>query len=340
MKKTIFISITIVSFIAPIIGQELDSTSERTVDSTAHTIPQETRDTAITAETVSGLPDSTDVQQNETKDTSSLLSQPSKSPETGYNPFITDGDTAARSAQSVYEDSSINPFLSQREPYADEQTTSESDKWTIDILLDLSAGFGYTRIYDIKPEYISTDGKGNFLFSLGVMIPFVKLLYAKASINYFRVTYATSFTTPNAIDMYVTRTGDEVLSFIGGSVDFGIRLDPEWPVFPFIYGVLEPAFLTTAGRLTVTETYTTFSDNAYLSSKSSENNDITLNRERHQIFIGAGIGCEVNYGYGSVYIDCGFRHPLLEPGDTNSKPERSASKLMYFPLSLGIRFYL
>lgn len=258
------------------------------------------------------------------------------------NPFITQaGETsnAIDTGAAIEDSSSDNPFVSQQGLPSEQQQDIESDTRVVDILVDLSAGFGYSLLFDVAPENYTISGKGNFTISGGIMLPVLKICFTKISVSYFQVSYSTSFTTPDAIDMYVKRTGTETFHFLSAPINFGLRFDLG-KVFPLLYFQFEPAYLTSAGRNTVTEIHCTFSDTAYLQGTISESADITMDRERHQIFLGAGAGVEFFYGYGTVYINGGFRYPLLEPGDTNSKPERSAGKFINFPFSLGIRFYL
>ncbi len=251
------------------------------------------------------------------------------------NPFFTDDEPGT----DAIADSGADAVSLSTDDAAPDQGDDYPGRKRIDILLDLSAGFGYSTLLHVTPEHYTIEGKGNFLFSCGVLVPFLRVLYSRISVSYFQVVYGTSFTTPDAIDMYVTRTGTERFNFLSAPIHLGCRFDLG-RVLPFVYFHLEPAYLTSAGRYTETDIYATFSDTTYLESSTAEDADITMDRQRHQIFIGAGAGIELMYGYGSIYINGGFRYPLRNPGDANSKPVRIESTFINFPFSLGIRFYL
>lgn len=254
-------------------------------------------------------------------------------------PFVSPSDTLVHHGVDTIatdDEGTANPFISDAPAPV---SAVKEKRWILDLLLDISGGASLTYCYDVLPQHVSTEGKGNVVFSLGVKVPFLQYAYTKVSIRYLRLKFITQSSTPNVIDMYVTETGDEILSFVTASVDVGLQL-PLGRVTPYIYCALEPAYLTAAGQHTITETFTTFSDSAFIYSKTADDRNTTLHRERHQIFIGPGIGMEFSFGYGTVYLDGSFRYALFSPGDENSKPYRTASTLCYFPLSLGIRFYL
>ncbi len=267
------------------------------------------------------------------------------------NPFLADSVTPEEAEKTIEAEIESkptpgeavaepeNPFLADPVTPEEVEKSIESDSRHPDIIMDLSVGINYTNLIKVTPEHYSLDGRYNFQFGVGAVVPFLNFLYAKVAVNYFHASYTTAYTTPDAIDMYTRIKSIEELHYLSVPVDLGMSFDLG-KIIPFIYYQCMPALLTSAGRDTQISIHTTFSDTATLIGTIKETKDIVMSRERHQIFMGAGAGLEFFYGYGTIYISGGFRIPLLDPGNKNSSPGRSESSLINIPIALGIRFYL
>ena len=114
---------------------------------------------------------------------------------------------------------------------------------------------------------------------------------------------------------------------------------------PYFYVDIEPAFLVAGGQF-VNKKRNTIFDAAgnQLLVESEQNRNTTKQRERHQIFVGGGLGCQIYYGYGYIYVDAGFQYATKETGESedlkNSIPRQLSDRVIYFPITLGLRFFL
>ncbi len=261
------------------------------------------------------------------------------------NPFATESvDDAVEGEDEVLTEDVNNPFT------ASEGESAEAEEYGdeaggIDILLNLGVGVNVSR-FDIKPAYITTKVKPGFLFNLGMIIPFARWFYGGVSLRYMQHTLDLShtFNTIGEVSVItVTEETNEIMSFVSAQCKVGMRF--ELGAFtPYFYGDIEPAYLTAAGQYISKETKAVYFNDMEIILSESEDRNTTDYRERHQIFIGGGIGFDLSYGYGAVYLDGSCQVGLLETDEGNdikkSRPPRTSSKVIYFPISLGIRFYL
>ncbi len=273
-----------------------------------------------------------EVISTENIDTVKTFSEPVDTPDE-------ESESTSESAPENVESKPENPFLAEPVTLEEAEETIKSDSRLLDIIMDLSIGVNYTNLIKVTPEHYSLGGRYNFQFGFGIMVPFFNVFFAKVAVNYFHASYTTSYTTPDAIDMYTKVKSIEELHFLSAPVDLGMSFDLG-RIIPFIYYQCMPALLTSAGRDTQIRIHTPFSDTATLIGTTNETKDITMDRERHQIFMGAGAGLEFFYGYGTIYIAGGFQVPILDPGNSNSSPGRTESSFVNIPIMLGIRFYL
>lgn len=263
------------------------------------------------------------------------------------NPFVSsDEDTSSASKAPV------NPFLSEEEIVSETESFDEAEEGGIDILVDLGLGVSLSRFF-IEPEDVSTKGKPSFVFNPGVIIPFAKRFYGGIAIRYMQLSVDLSHSSSSVDDSYVKITAktntNEIMTFLSVPIKLGMRF--ETPIVtPYFYVDIEPAYLTGSNQFVSKEVRAIFPDGKeYLMPGEQNTSDInsTDYRERHQIFVGGGIGIEISYGYGYVYIDGCCQYAVFETDnpDFNMKidhsvPYRSSSRVIYFPVSLGIRFYL
>ncbi len=281
----------------------------------------------------------TDTAQQEDLQETKIVDEKITSVETGDTSFVSGNDTTSQD-----EAPAINPFLAEEETASLPEPQDISKKPKIDILVDLSVGMNSTLFEatpEIKsePETFSTGTKLDFIFEAGVMIPFLKRFYAGIFLRYFGLKYNLSDSIPGVNGSYSTIDTEESLHFLSVPIKLGANI--EFNIFtPYVFAEFQPAYLTSAVRHTSTENYTIFPDSALLFTNPEEDKDITEQRERHQIFAGAGVGLDISYGYGSVYLEGGVMFALREPGIGDSSPVLKSSEIRYFPFSLGVRFFL
>lgn len=267
------------------------------------------------------------------------------------NPFVSSDDNASigDSGQTAGSDSLVNPFVSEETPVSEPAAIDEGEERGVDILVDLGLGISLPRFF-IKPAYIATTGRPRFLINPGVMLPFGKKFFAWIALRYLQLSVDLGESYATVSNMYpVTRVKidtQELMSFLSLPVKVGMRFETAI-VTPFVYLNVEPAYLTGSNQFVKQEIHTTFSDGSeYFLPGEQNTEDITTTdyRERHQIFIGGGLGFEISYGYGFVYIDAGCQYAVFETDNSteqaHSKPWRNSCRVIYFPVSLGIRFYL
>jgi len=255
------------------------------------------------------------------------------------NPFLTNEEQESAGAQGTPDS------LAAEEPARDQSATEEpEEEQGTDILLDLGIGVSMPR-FDVDPATVSTQGKPKFIFMPGILIPFGKRVYTQVSLRYLQLCFELSqeerVLSPGQTTWlnYSTR---ETLTFISLPLLFGMRFQLG-PITPYFFGDLEPAVLT-AGHQFCKQSRSVVSDNggAYYDTLNADI-DVTKLREPFQIFIGGGAGFEFSYGYGMVYIDGSIQYGLRKVDkttDTKSLPMRTSNRVLYFPVSLGVRFYL
>ena len=269
------------------------------------------------------------------------------------NPFITE-EEAADSETKQEDDAEMpeNPFLTGEETVSADEPIEEEEGGGIDILVDLGLGVSLSRFF-IEPEDLSTKGKPSFIFNPGVIIPFAKIFYGSIAIRYMQLSVDLSHSFSSADDSYakiISKTNtNEVMTFLSVPIKVGMRFETQ-RITPYFYADIEPAYLTGSNQFVSKEVRGVFPDGTeYLMPGEKNTSDINTTdyRERHQIFIGGGVGIEISYGYGFVYIDGCCQYALFETDnpDFNTKvdhsiPYRSSSRVIYFPVSLGIRFFL
>lgn len=289
-----------------------------------------------------------------------------KTAESIVNPFLSSDDTTSQilsdESETESETESVDESTSQEkqteisgvdsslillenETVPEAESFDESDRVWIDIIIDNSVGISLPR-FDIEPKYISTEGKPSFIFDLGIIIPFSQWFYAEVSVRYLRLSVDLSeshTTTAISTTTISETTTKEFMTFVSAPVKLGIRFELGL-ITPYFYADIEPAYLTASSQFAVEKVHTIFGANG--PERFDENvYDIntTKQRERHQIYVGGGVGIEISYGYGTVFLDGGCQYAIFEtdePNDSKSRPIRTTSSVIYFPITIGIRFYL
>lgn len=270
------------------------------------------------------------------------------------NPFVSsDEDTSSKESEQIDAlKAPVNPFLSEAETISEIEPFDETEEGGIDILVDLGLGVSLSRFF-IEPEDVSTKGKPSFIFNPGVIIPFAKRFYGGIAIRYMQLSVDLSHSSSSVDESYAkinakTNT-NEIMTFLSVPIKLGMRFETQ-KITPYFYVDIEPAYLTGSNQFVSKEVRAIFPDGSeYLMPGEQNTSDIktTDYRERHQIFVGGGIGIEIPYGYGFVYLDGCCQYAVFETDNPDFKtkidhsvPYRSSSRVIYFPVSLGIRFYL
>ena len=267
------------------------------------------------------------------------------------NPFLT-GDDEASEEDTAAVETLANPFLSEEETAATNESLDDAQEGGIDILVDLGLGVSLSRFF-IEPKDISTKGKPSFIFNPGVIIPFAKRFYGGIALRYMQISVDLSLSNSSVDGSYAEITSktntNEIMTFLSVPVKLGMRFETP-KITPYFYVDIEPAYLTGSNQFVSKEVRVIYPDGTeYFMPGELNSSDIktTDYRERHQIFAGGGIGIEISYGYGFVYLDGCCQYALLPTDNPDFKmkidhsvPYRSSSRVIYFPVSLGIRFYL
>ena len=323
---SIFAAITVFSF-SLAFSQESE-TDTKTSNQVLVPVSQEAPGT-VSHKVSDELSDSLSPQPETSKEGSTITSDTQENNETQLNDIKT--DTTLEIIDAAQEESYTEKTLDDL----------ETDKFTLDLILDISRGVSLTKLNAVEPDDIATKSNANFLFDIGIMIPFKKWFFASIHFRYAKLKFSLYRKTTFSMGQTTIDT-EEFMNFISAPVKLGLRYDAG-PVVPYFYADIEPAYLTAGGQLAIEKTHTVFPDST--KTNITKTNDIeTIDyRERHQIFIGGGVGVEISYGYGSIYLDAGCLYALFETDELNdekSRPLRTSSRIIYFPISLGIRFYL
>ncbi|MBN1129932.1 MAG: hypothetical protein JXA71_13145 [Chitinispirillaceae bacterium] len=255
------------------------------------------------------------------------------------------------------EDAFVNPFAGESTPAADTTDYSSnpfhnpamhktgimtgigSNKPLLDLLLDISMGYSLSRFSTGSPLY-SSQSKGDLLFNIGVIFPIQELFYVEIAFRNTQIKYGISDSTADMQGSYFTTRAEESMNFISLPIHVGMKFD-RGVVSPYCYASCEGALLTASHQLVKRKSYSFFlPDSAVYVISSVQDEETTGKRARYQVFAGGGIGIEISYGYGVVYLDGGIRAALLETGYRDFPPSETASVLMVFPFSFGLRFYL
>lgn len=274
-----------------------------------------------------------------------------KDSEVPENPFLTGEDKAATGEEKQTHDSDTpeNPFLAGEETVSADESIDEVERRGIDLLIDLGLGVSLSRFF-IKPEDLTTEGKPSFLFNSGVIISFADMFFTGIAIRYMQlsVDLSSSYSTISGVYPYtsVKTNTNELLTYVSVPIKFGMRFELN-KITPYFYADIEPAYLTGSNQFISKEIRTVFTDSSeyfMAGEKNTQDMETTSNRKRGQIFVGGSIGIEFTYGYGSVYIDGGCKYGIFDTDVSETQghsiPWRNASSVIYFPVSLGIRFFL
>lgn len=275
------------------------------------------------------------IEKNEITD-SSKVPEPTSGEDTFENPFLTDDNTIAQDEDKQKEIQDSSSDLS----VAD----NEKEK-AVDIIADLSVGVCLPRC-EVEPNTIGSEGKPNFIFSSGIIIPFAKWFYAGIWLRYLQFYYIMSefdisYTSINT-HMYKESEAKESLTFISAPVQFGMRFKAG-PVTPYFYVDFEPAYMVAGYQNSTKKVTTYFSDSTSQVNETIKDFGTTDRRNQFQPFLGGGIGLEILFGYGSVYFDASLQYNPLDIDkdiEDESFIRRTSCTVLYIPINMGIRFFL
>ncbi len=256
-------------------------------------------------------------------------------------------DTSSQDEGRINDSETItNPFLTQDESVPKIELPDESENRGIDFLIELSAGVSLPQ-FTIEPDNISTKGEPRFLVSSGVIVPFARLFYTGISVRYLQLSFELEKSNTTTVGLYpfttVKTVTNELMGFLSVPVKIGMRFEIGIAT-PYFYANIEPAYLTSGRQFGITKTHTVDYDSSEIIITEIKDIETTDYRERHQVFIGGGIGIDISYGYGSIFIEGSCQVGIFdtdeESGNDISVPKRTSSSLIYFPISVGIKFYL
>jgi hypothetical protein len=267
-----------------------------------------------------------------------------KTDESFTNPYASESESASpvrdssRKSDTAAASGTMNAVVLNVPPpvLAD---TGGSKKISLDLLMDLSLGLSLSR-FEAKSPFYSSQGNYDVLFNIGIIALFTEKFYGELALRDFQLRYATSDSTADMMGSYFTTKAEEGLNFVSLSMNLGMKFEMG-SVTPYFYVACESAFLTSSRQLVKRKSFTLFlPDSAAYTVSSVQDSKTTDKRTRFQVFAGVGAGMEINYGYGMVYIDGSARIALRETGYRDFGPAETASRLIVFPVSFGVRFYL
>ena len=299
-----------------------------------------------TSDDATSTENKTSMKEKILKDTAATIEKTEDS-EMPANPFLSGEDKQAASSETPE-----NPFVSEEEPISEAEPAEEEkeeERRVVDILVDLGLGVSLSRFF-IEPKDITTEGKPSFLFNPGVIFPFAKRFFAGIAIRYMQLSVDLSYSSSSIDGSYAKinakTSTNEIMTFLSAPIKLGMRFETQ-KVNPYFYMAIEPAYLMGSNQFVSKEIRVIYPDGSeYLMPGEQNTSDInTIDyRTRQQIFIGGGIGIEISYGYGFVYLDGCCQYALFETDNSeeigHSTPWRSSSRVIFFPVSLGIRFFL
>ncbi|MBN1983431.1 MAG: hypothetical protein JW795_17980, partial [Chitinivibrionales bacterium] len=215
-----------------------------------------------------------------------------------------------------------------------------------DYLLDCAIGMILPRLTEVRPGNYTTLGKGTFLFDLGLLCQFNERWYSRIGVKKSQIRYRASTMVQSVESLvYSHIDGDETLSFITLSIASGRRF-PCGAVTPYLFASLEPAYLTAAHQTTITRTFVQFPDSAHMTVQSYQDKNSLPSRHRYTVFAAGGVGCEINYGYGSVFAEASLQMALRtipidqKTATSQQLPVTITYRLFTLPLGIGLRFYI
>ena len=268
--------------------------------------------------------------------------------ENGFvNPFISSDEHEKTTVKESADSGDIPDAVDGEEDTGKtEENTFNETGGGLDVLIDLAVGVSLPR-FTVEPDYITTEGKPNITFSAGVALPFAKNFYAHVAVKYLQLScHKSAYDTTDAAYpfIYSELKTKELTSFLSIPVKVGMQFETGM-ITPYFYGDIEPAYLLSGGQF-IRENIVTVFDAAgnQLSEEYEQNINITELRQRYQVFVGGGAGCLVYYGYGYVYVDVACQYAIRETGTTRDlqqgRPRQTSGRMLYFPVALGIRFFL
>lgn len=275
--------------------------------------------------------------------------EPEKEESDFVNPFATTDEEAEAVSDDAEKsedtsDTVENPFLAQAETSEVEDDAFEDEEGGLDFLVDLAVGVSLPRL-EIKPDNITSEGRPSFLFNAGIIIPFAKWFYGGISVRYLQFAFNLSKAdTTKALGSVMQNEFDtrEKMTFVSAPIQLGMRF--EIGLFtPYFYADIEPAYMTGGHQFAKVTTNTMFMNGDVEKETYNADIDLTDLREELQLFVGGGIGLEMSYGYGAIYVDGSFQwapKQIDKSTDLKSLPLRTSSKALYFPVTIGIRFFL
>jgi hypothetical protein len=205
------------------------------------------------------------------------------------------------------------------------------------LLIDISRGVTLSDLF-IAPETIDVTVRPGFVWDLGMRLPLTQWLLVGLAVRYFEATYDMRDNYIGAENEVSTETS-ESMRFVSLPLELTARLDLK-RILPYVSITVEPALFASGFYSARERVVTSFPDRSTLVTERSYDQDISSDRERYQAFAGGGVGIEIPYGFASIYLQGSCLVSVRDIGNDNTRPMRTASRLLYIPVSLGLRFSL
>jgi hypothetical protein len=207
-----------------------------------------------------------------------------------------------------------------------------------EIIIEISRSFIFSKIA-VGPSFIETRTRPGFSWDIGIKLPFKNYFFCGAALQYLQIEFDLLQQISAAGDSSSIQTR-ETSTYCALPLSFGCKYNIG--IFsPFIRITGGPALFTSGNYLTREKVTVNIPDEGTLSYEKIYDVTITADDRRAvQAIIGISGGFEIEYGYGSVCLSAGVERFLLDPGSANTRPLRTASSVLYFPIALGLYFTL
>jgi hypothetical protein len=237
-------------------------------------------------------------------------------------------------------------FFSENSSGVSYETANEIER-NHEWLIDISAGGVLTRYEPgANTTLLETAPSSSLFFDAGIDLRFLNYFYTSVSCRYLHLCFDVNRLESEEIGLFENSTisdirSTEELHYVTVPFSFGMRFQIG-SIAPYIFGEIEPALLVGAHLHSRTELTTEFENGAELSKKYASDSDVLEYREDKQLFYGGGVGIDINYGYGVVYLETALKFSLRAHDRSNdpiSVPLRGEGSLIYVPITLGLRFF-
>ncbi len=260
------------------------------------------------------------------------------------NIFLTDEDNIFLNSDTPKKRDTVSLQFSDDLDYSEDMIEKALIDWKADISIS-----GIVPLFtpDDNALLLETRPNVSMAFDMGMNALFKECIFASLSLRYLHLSFDVDRIESDKRETINNTTVTDIISteelhYVSVPISLGFRYQIG-PFAPYAFLEVEPAYLTAAGLYSQNDQKSTFSTGATLEKRVTDDSDIYDHRENKQLFYGGGVGLDINYGYGIVYLESCYKKSYYDhdrKGDTISSPVRGESILNYIPVTVGLRFYI